>query len=103
MGHKAGETVKKVQKHKAGETVKIKLKRASEEIELAIKLATRQGLSIDRLNPQEIIAGNKLSSRRTGFERVIQHDTVLKPEQMGGPILDLNGQAIGINIAKNGR
>jgi serine protease Do len=95
--------IKKVQKHKAGEVVKVKIKRAGQDIELSIKLANRRVLGIDRLNPQETIAGNKLSSRRTGFERVIQHDTVLKPEQMGGPILDLNGQAIGVNIAKNGR
>jgi hypothetical protein len=55
------------------------------------------------LNPQETIAGNKLSTRRNGFEQVVQHDTVLKPDQMGGPILDLNGRALGVNIAKNGR
>ena len=96
--------IKKVQKQKAGETVKIKFVRDNKEVEKSIKLADRAGLGITRpLNPQETIAGNKLSGRRTGFDRVIQHDTVLKPEHMGGPILDLQGRAIGINIAKNGR
>ena len=41
-----------------------------------------------------------MSSRRGGFESVLQHDTVLRPEQCGGPILNTKGQAIGINIAR---
>ena len=96
--------IAKVSKHKPGQTVKIKLKRDDKDIEKSIKLGDRSTLGIARpLNPQETIAGNKLSKRRTGFDRVIQHDTVLSPEQMGGPILDLEGRAIGVNIAKNGR
>ena len=47
--------------------------------------------------------GGKLSSRRTGFKYVLQHDTFLSPEQCGGPIVDLDGRAIGINIARAGR
>lgn len=97
------ELIAQVKKHKAGETVKIKLVRNDNEVERSIKLGSRSALGVVRLNPQETIAGNKLSARRTGFERVIQHDTVLKPEHMGGPILDLDGRAIGVNIAKNGR
>jgi S1-C subfamily serine protease len=41
--------------------------------------------------------------RLSGFERVIQHDTVLNPDQCGGPVLDLSGRVIGINIARAGR
>jgi S1-C subfamily serine protease len=41
--------------------------------------------------------------RLSGFERVIQHDTVLNPEECGGPVLDSQGRAIGINIARAGR
>ena len=44
--------------------------------------------------------GGPLSSRRSGFQSVLQHDTVLRPEQCGGPILNTKGQAIGINIAR---
>lgn len=97
------ELIKKVSSRKVGETVKIKLRRDSEEIEKSVKLGDRSLLGLLRLNPQETIAGNELSQRRTGFDRVIQHDTVLKPEEMGGPLLDLDGRAVGLNIAKNGR
>lgn len=41
--------------------------------------------------------------RLSGFERVIQHDTVLNPDQCGGPLLDLSGRVVGINIARAGR
>jgi len=41
--------------------------------------------------------------RLSGFEQAIQHDTVLNPEQCGGPILDSEGRVIGINIARAGR
>jgi serine protease Do len=32
-----------------------------------------------------------------------QHDTVLRPADCGGPIVDLDGRVIGFNIARAGR
>jgi serine protease Do len=43
------------------------------------------------------------SQRRSGFARVIQHDCVLLPRQCGGPLVDVDGQIIGVNIARAGR
>ena len=43
------------------------------------------------------------SQRRSRFDRVIQHDAPLRPNAMGGPVLDLDGNVIGINIARGGR
>lgn len=47
--------------------------------------------------------GGKLSVRRHGFPVAIQHDTYLRPEECGGPIVDLKGNVVGINIARAGR
>jgi serine protease Do len=47
--------------------------------------------------------GGDLSQRRAGFDVVLQHDTYLKPEDCGGPLLDLSGHVVGINIARAGR
>jgi serine protease Do len=47
--------------------------------------------------------GGDLSERRSGFPAVLQHDSVLGPEECGGPVIDLAGRAIGINIARAGR
>lgn len=41
--------------------------------------------------------------RLSGFERVMQHDTVLDPDECGGPLLDTKGKVVGINIARAGR
>jgi len=43
------------------------------------------------------------SRRADNFPAVFQHDAPLFPEQCGGPVVDLKGNVIGINIARNGR
>src|SRR5439155_21464335 len=53
-------------------------------------------------NPQERM-GSDLSNRRGGFPFILQHDTVLKPKDCGGPLVDLDGKVVGINIARAGR
>ena len=43
------------------------------------------------------------SRRDDNFPTVFQHDTPLFPEQCGGPITDLDGNVLGVNIARKGR
>ena len=43
------------------------------------------------------------NARLSGFDQVIQHDTVLDPDECGGPIVDTQGRVVGINIARAGR
>ncbi|TWT82218.1 serine endoprotease [Planctomycetes bacterium CA13] len=43
------------------------------------------------------------NARLSGFDRAFQHDTVLAPDQCGGPVLDSSGRVIGVNIARAGR
>ena len=43
------------------------------------------------------------SRRDDNFPTVFQHDSPLFPEQCGGPITDLEGNVLGINIARQGR
>ena len=47
--------------------------------------------------------GSRLSERRSNFPRAVQHDTVLRPEDCGGPVVNLDGEAVGVNIARAGR
>ncbi len=49
------------------------------------------------------LMGTPLSKHASGFPVVLQHDTVLRPNQCGGPLLNIDGQAVGINIARAGR
>jgi serine protease Do len=47
--------------------------------------------------------GGEVSRVRDGFSRVIQTDMQIKPEQCGGPILDLKGNIIGLSVARSDR
>ncbi len=47
--------------------------------------------------------GSELSKRRDGFPVILQHDSVVKPADCGGPLVDLEGHVIGLNIARAGR
>ena len=40
------------------------------------------------------------SYRRTGFAKVIAHDGAISREDCGGPLFDLHGEVVGINIAR---
>ena len=42
-------------------------------------------------------------SRRSGFPRVLQHDILGSSKIVGGPLLDLDGRCLGMNIARANR
>ena len=44
-----------------------------------------------------------MSRRRDGFESAFQHDSVIHPRNCGGPVLDLSGKVVGMNIARANR
>lgn len=44
--------------------------------------------------------GGPFSQKRFGFVNVIAHDGVISPEACGGPLVDLEGEVIGINISR---
>ncbi len=45
----------------------------------------------------------KMSRRRWKFIEGIQHDSAIQPSDCGGPLVDLHGNLLGINIARAGR
>lgn len=59
-----------------------------------------------RGDSQETRRGNTatpISRRSTGLGWLLAHDTVTEPEQMGGPVVDLDGRVVGMNIARYDR
>ncbi len=49
----------------------------------------------------DIIGGK--SDRRDGFSLAISHDADLRPQECGGPVFDIDGNFLGINIARFSR
>ena len=96
--------------YKAGESVKIVLEREGKRMEVIAVLGKR---------PSELIPaagggnggrgdmqngwGSKLSDKRTGIPRFFQTDAVIKPTDCGAPVVDLDGRAVGLIIARAGR
>lgn len=78
-------------------TVVAKIVRGEEELEKTIRLGAFPSSSnhaADKMNK---------SGRRDGFTKVIPHDADLKPANCGGPLFDLDGNFVGLNIARNSR
>jgi serine protease Do len=82
---------------RAGDVVRATIQRGSDEVELEVTLGAEDEVfyrfGISRIN-------GPLSRRRDDFPQAIQHDSTLRPNQCGGPVLDLSGKAVGINVAR---
>ncbi|MFN0021212.1 MAG: S1C family serine protease [Pirellulaceae bacterium] len=100
--------VETIHAYQPGETVELSIKRGEEELAVKVTLMSMSQIAHnDRGQPDRAefqnSLGGALSDRRAGFPLAIQHDTVLRPFECGGPIVDLEGKVIGINIARAGR
>lgn len=47
--------------------------------------------------------GEFVSTHHIGFPAVLEHDTDLFPDQCGGPLFNIHGKAVGLNIARAAR
>ena len=83
-----------------GENVRLTILRGSEKMNLDAKIRDL-GVMLESENDSKV--NGQRSARLSGFEKVIQHDTVLDPSECGGPVVDSQGRVIGINIARAGR
>ena len=98
------DVVEAIQKRKAGEVVKVVVERNKEEKEFEVRLSSKAEMfrSPETLDRNDQMSGD-FSKRRSGFARVIQHDILGNSKTMGGPILDLDGKCVGMNIARANR
>ena len=92
-----------------GDKVVVKVRRKmkesdeTEDVEATVTLSPKREMGKGSRGDIQNSMGSELSGRRTGFPRVIQHDTVVLPRDCGGPLVDLDGRVIGLNIARAGR
>ena len=91
-----------IRKFRPGELLPLRVRRGQVEFDANARLGSpAQHLQVRSIFMNKL--GGQLSFRRGGFPNAFAHDTVLKPEECGGPLVDLEGRAVGINIAREGR
>lgn len=85
-----------------GDVVKLSIKRGDKSLEVSATLGANLPGSSPRFDLQNLLGG-AVSKRASDFAAVYQHDTVLRPADCGGPLVDLSGKVVGLNIARAGR
>ena len=87
---------------KGGDVIEVKARRKGEMKDFKVTLGSAQK---DRGDFQNDMGAREfpLSARRTGFGTVLQTDMVIEAKNCGGPVVDLDGNVLGINIARAGR
>ncbi|QDT70133.1 Putative serine protease HtrA [Planctomycetes bacterium MalM25] len=86
-----------------GDRIELRVERDEQKLTLMAILRGWAPNAAERRAYYQNNLGGKLSQRRFGFPTALQHDTVLDPDQCGGPVVDLEGRVVGINISRAGR
>ena len=81
-----------------GDVVSIIILRKNTLEEFKITLGHRS-VTFDLFNRNLQMSG-PVSKRKDNFPMVIQHDLPLPKEAMGGPLFNIDGECVGINIAR---
>lgn len=92
----------RLSRFRPGETLPLIVRRGEKEEQVKATLGNELTTMLDRQARQNMMGG-RVSVRSGGFDRALQHDTVLRPEDCGGPVVDLSGRVVAINIARAGR
>jgi serine protease Do len=96
------ELIDAMHEYHPGDVVTFSVKRGEETLQLRATLGTNAVRESSRFNMMNLMGG-PTSKRSSDFTAVFQHDTVIRPVDCGGPIVDISGKVIGINIARAGR
>jgi serine protease Do len=92
----AAQAYRTVGSRPVGASITLVIQRDKEELELVATL----GRHYPGRSPYDYWGGGPFSRRREGFPAVLVHDTVVHPHNCGGPLVDTDGNVLGINIAR---
>lgn len=87
---------------KAGTIARIGYTRGKEQRSADVRLAAKSEMFSEMMSRNDMMSGD-FSKRRSGFPRIIQHDILGSSTTVGGPLLDLEGRCLGMNIARANR
>ncbi|TWT72701.1 putative periplasmic serine endoprotease DegP-like precursor [Posidoniimonas polymericola] len=95
--------IREVQSHSPGDEIVLLVRRGQEELSIKAMLSGRIAAMGPNRSDYQNNLGSQLSQRRFGFPSALQHDTALPADKCGGPLVNLEGQVVGFNIARAGR
>lgn len=100
------QVVDMLREFRESQTIKLRIQRAEEQFDADVRMMLPSAVpdSGDFFPEQRSsrLSGGT-SKRAEGFEQAIEHDTILQPWLCGGPLVNLDGKAIGLNIARASR
>jgi serine protease Do len=85
---------------KPGDEVTLVVQRGGEELTVSAVLGKVPSQGRRGIDQRDRWGGGPFSERRTGFAHVISHDIPVPPELCGGPVYDIDGRCVGINVAR---
>jgi serine protease Do len=94
---------------KPGDQIVLDVKRGAEKWQMTVVLGSAGHMAMP---PGEMTAhkldffsslGGTISKRKTNFPLALTHDAVIQAAQCGGPLVDLDGRAVGLNVARADR
>jgi serine protease Do len=100
------EVVEMLRELRKGQMVKLRIRREESQFDAELQMmAPNSEVLAAEFDPDDGLTRmtGTVSVRAQGFEQAIEHDTVLLPWLCGGPLVDLDGKAIGLNIARASR
>ncbi|MGA2257220.1 MAG: PDZ domain-containing protein [Thermoguttaceae bacterium] len=93
--HSGDQLIETLSKMPPNKKVAMVVGRKDKELELEATLGRSPGHL-----PQDNWGGGPFSDRRWGFAAVIPHDLAIAPTDCGGPLVDIDGRCLGVNIAR---
>lgn len=93
------EVIRLIRPLRPGNSVELEVSRGKQELTVRVEL----GRASDFQPLARLPSNQDLSRRQSGFPSVFQHDTVLQSNHCGGPLVNLDGHVVGINIARASR
>jgi|JI10StandDraft_1071094.scaffolds.fasta_scaffold97263_3 serine protease Do len=87
-----------VSRRQPGEEIEVRYRRKDKIATCTVRLASRTKV-LSNWEGEDFGNGG-ISIRTDNYPDILQHDIPLAPEDMGSPLVDLNGRAVGINISR---
>lgn len=91
-----------LEKKAPGDKLELEVERDGKTMSFAVELMPRHRIFDEPRSRNDAMSG-RYSARRSNFPRVLQHDIGLSERSVGGPLLNLDGHCVGMNIARANR